>query len=79
MKTQTVSQNEFDRYARAANATIKRVVAENTWLRHNFNQLEARVTTLKKDITTLKTAATKLNKALGSPIPSQDTTTRSST
>jgi hypothetical protein len=56
---------EFDRFETAAKATERRLLAENTWLRHHYGELESRVAQLKKDISSLKTAATKISKTLG--------------
>lgn len=65
MSRVSISMTEFDRFATAAKATEKRLLAENTWLRHHYGELESRVAQLKKDITGLKTAATKISKTLG--------------
>jgi hypothetical protein len=65
MRRETISIVEFERYEQGVRATIKRISAENTWLRHNYGELESRVVQLKKDIAALRTAATKISKSLG--------------
>jgi len=65
MRRETISIVEFERYEQGVRATIKRINAENTWLRHNYGELEARVVQLKKDIAALRTAANKISKSLG--------------
>ena len=61
----TISIVELERYEQGVKATIKRIQAENTWLRHHYGELEQRVLQLKKDIAALRTAATKISKSLG--------------
>ena len=65
MRRETISIVEFERYEQGVRATIKRISAENTWLRHNYGELEARVVQLKRDIAALRTAANKISKSLG--------------
>jgi hypothetical protein len=62
---ETISIVEFERYEQGVKATIKRIQAENTWLRHHYGELEQRVLQLKKDIAALRTTATKISKSLG--------------
>ena len=50
MTRETISLVEFERYDEGVKATIKRISAENTWLRHNYGELEQRVLQLKKDV-----------------------------
>ncbi|MFZ5499687.1 MAG: hypothetical protein ACOY6N_11625 [Pseudomonadota bacterium] len=64
MKRETLSMDEFDRHDKAMKATIVRIQAENTWLRHNYGELEARVAALRADITALRKAAAGLKKSL---------------
>lgn len=77
MRRETISIVEFERYEQGVRATIKRISAENTWLRHNYGELESRVVQLKKDIAALRTAATRISKSLGDTA-SKKTKTRSS-
>lgn len=65
MSQETMSLDEFEHYDKGVKATIKRISAENTWLRHNYGELEKRVDLLKKDITVLRKAATKIKKSIG--------------
>ena len=78
MSRETISIVEFERYEQGVKATVKRVQAENTWLRHNFGELEKRVALLKKDIAVLRSAATKISKSIG-VTAKKEPKTRSST
>lgn len=74
MTGETIHLQEFERFAASAKATERRLSAENTWLRHHYTELEAKVAQLRKDISTLKSAAMRLKKTLG---PTQERKTRS--
>lgn len=50
MRRETISIVESERYEQGVKATIKRIQAENTRLRHHYGELEQRVLQLKKDI-----------------------------
>lgn len=76
MNDETISLQEFERYVAATRATERRLRAENTWLRHRFTEIEARVALLKKELSTLKSTATRLKKSLG-PAATQPTKKRS--
>ncbi len=76
MTGETIHLQEFERFAASAKATERRLSAENTWLRHHYTELEAKVAQLRKDISTLKSATTRLKKTLG-PAPTQERKTRS--
>ena len=78
MSRDAIPLQEFERFAGSAKAAERRLSAENTWLRHRFTELEAKVIQLKKDIAMLKSAATRLKKSLG-PVPAQPRKTRSKT
>ena len=39
MTRETISLVEFERYDEGVKATIKRISAENTWLRHHYGEL----------------------------------------
>lgn len=65
MSGESIPMAEFDHFTSAAKATEKRLLAENTWLRHHFDDLECRVQGLKKEIAALKAAATQIGKSLG--------------
>jgi hypothetical protein len=73
----TISLVEFDRYDEGVKATIKRIQAENTWLRHHYGELEQRVLQLKKDVAALQATATKISQSLDITT-SKKTKTRSS-
>jgi predicted nucleic acid-binding Zn-ribbon protein len=73
---ETISLVEFERYDEGVKATIKRIQAENTWLRHHYGELEQRVLQLKKDVAALQATATKISKSLVTT--SKKTKTRSS-
>ena len=63
MTRETISLVEFERYDEGVKATIKRISAENTWLRHNYGELEQRVLQLKKDVAALQATATKISQS----------------
>lgn len=77
MSRETISLVEFERYDEGVKATIKRINAENTWLRHHYGELEQRVLQLKKDVAALQATATKISKSLD-VTASKKTKTRSS-
>ena len=77
MRRETISIVEFERYDEGVKATIKRISAENTWLRHNYGELEQRVLQLKKDVAALQATATKISQSLDITT-SKKTKTRSS-
>ena len=74
---ETISLVEFERYDEGVKATIKRISAENTWLRHNYGELEQRVLQLKKYVAALQATATKISQSLDITT-SKKTKTRSS-
>ena len=63
MTRETISLVEFERYDEGVKATIKRISAENTWLRHHYGELEQRVLQLKKDVAALQATATKISQS----------------
>jgi hypothetical protein len=73
----TISLVEFERYEQATQATIRRLQAENTWLRHHHGELEARVLQLKRDMAAIRRAANEIRKSLGIA-PAKTTQTRRS-
>lgn len=77
MTREAISLVEFERYDEGVKATIKRIQAENTWLRHHYGELEQRVLQLKKDVAALQATATKISKSLD-VTASKKTKTRSS-
>ena len=77
MTRKTISLVEFERYDEGVKATIKRIQAENTWLRHHYGELEQRVLQLKKDVAALQATATKISQSLDITT-SKKTKTRSS-
>jgi hypothetical protein len=65
---------EFERHEAAMEATIIRIQAENTWLRHNFWELAQCVAQLKQEIATLCATVKKIDKALGGTAKKQPKT-----
>jgi predicted nucleic acid-binding Zn-ribbon protein len=58
-----VTDTESDVLVQAMKATVKRVAAENTWLRHSLMEIERRVTALSTQLTQLEARARKARKA----------------
>ena len=59
-----------DVLVQAMKATVKRVAAENTWLRHSLMEMEARVAAMKTQLTQLEASAREARKA---PAPAKKT------
>ena len=59
-----MTAHDDDGFARAARATVRRIAAENTWLRHSLMEMEARVAAMKTQLTQLETGAREARKAL---------------
>jgi len=59
-----VTDTESDVLVQAMKATVKRIAAENTWLRHSLMEMEARVAAMKTQLTQLEARAREARKAL---------------
>lgn len=64
---------EFKTFEKAAKATVKRLSAENTWLRHSLMEMENRVEAMKSQLAELETRAKALKKSLAAT-PTQTAT-----
>jgi predicted nucleic acid-binding Zn-ribbon protein len=58
-----VTDTESDVLVQAMKATVKRVAAENTWLRHSLMEMEQRVAAMKTQLTQLEARAREARKA----------------
>lgn len=68
---------EFDTYVKATKATVKRLTAENTWLRHNLMELKNRVNDMTVQLADLETRAKALKKSLAPTPDKTETKSRS--
>lgn len=68
-----MTEADFKTFEKAAKATVKRLTAENTWLRHSLMEMENRVEAMKGHLAELETRAKALKKELA------DTPARTST
>lgn len=59
-----MTEAEFKSIHRAQKATIRRVGAENTWLRHNLMQMEERIAAMHRKCDVLQTRLRALKKSL---------------
>jgi phage shock protein A len=53
--------------AKSGQATVKRLNAENTWLRHTFMEMEARVAAMQSQLTELEARAKALKQSIANP------------
>lgn len=77
-----MTEAQFKSIHRAQKAAIRRISAENTWLRHTLMQIEGRIATLDRQCDALQVRLKTLKKSLdgvGSPIqpPAQPIESRS--
>jgi predicted RNase H-like nuclease (RuvC/YqgF family) len=61
-----MTEAEFKSIRRAQKATIRRISAENTWLRHNLMQMEERIAAMNRKCDALQTRLRSLKKSLDS-------------
>lgn len=59
-----MTDDDYAVLVKAMNATVKRIGAENTWLRHSLMEMEARMAAMAHQLTLLEGRATALRKAL---------------
>ncbi len=59
-----MTKDEYEVLERASNATIRRISAENTWLRHSHMEMERRVAALGDKVASIKREANKVIKSL---------------
>lgn len=52
-----MTEDEYDVFARATKSIVKRISAENTWLRHSLMEMEDRVEVMKEQLTHLEARA----------------------
>ena len=64
-----MTESEFVTFEKSARATVRRISAENTWLRHSLLQLKTRVAAIAEQLTVLEKRARSLKKLLGAPTP----------
>ena len=62
-----MTEDDYDTFAEATQAMVKRIAAENTWLRHSLMELEARVTAMTKQVMQLEAKAKDVRQALRLP------------
>ncbi len=72
-----MTDTEFDIYVKATKATVKRITAENTWLRHSLMEMKNRVDAMSIQFADLETRATALKKSLASAPDQIETKSRS--
>jgi hypothetical protein len=70
---------EFENYDQAQKATLRRISAENTWLRHNLMEMENRVAAMTSQLADLETKAKALKQSLASAPDQTETKSRSKT
>jgi hypothetical protein len=58
-----VTDAQADVLMQAMKATVKRIAAENTWLRHSLMEMEARVAAMTTQLTQLEARAREARKA----------------
>jgi hypothetical protein len=68
---------EFENYDQAQKATLRRISAENTWLRHNLMEMENRVASMTTQLGELESRARDLKKSLASTPDQTQTKSRS--
>ncbi len=56
--------NEYEAFERAGASVIRRLSAENTWLRHSHMEMERRVDALGDQVTSIKREANVVIKSL---------------
>ena len=59
-----MTDDEYAVLVKAMKATVKRIAAENTWLRHSLMEMETRVAAMAHQLTLLEARAKTLCKAL---------------
>lgn len=59
-----MTDDDYAVLVKAMKTTVKRIAAENTWLRHSLMEMEARVTAMATQLTQLEARAKALRKAL---------------
>jgi len=74
-----MTDTEFDTYVKATKATVRRLTAENTWLRHSLLELKHRVDDMKAQMADLETRAKAMKKSLVVPPTKTETKSRSKT
>ncbi len=72
-----MTDTEFDTYVKATKATVKRLTAENTWLRHSLMEMKNRVDEMSIQLAGLETRAKALKKSLASTPDQIETKSRS--
>ncbi len=72
-----MTDTEFDTYVKATKATVKRLTAENTWLRHSLMEMKNRVDEMSIQLADLETRAKALKKSLASTPDQIETKSRS--
>lgn len=72
-----MTDTEFDTYVKATKATVKRLTAENTWLRHSLMEMKNRVDGMSIQLADLETRAKALKKSLASAPDQIETKSRS--
>jgi len=59
-----MNERHYEALERAGKAVVRRISAENTWLRHSHMEMEQRVSALKVEIESIKREARSLIKSL---------------
>ena len=59
-----MTENEYEALERAGKAVIRRLSAENTWLRHSYMEMEQRVDALGRQVASIKREANAVIKSL---------------
>ncbi len=68
---------EFKTFEKAAKATVRRVSAENTWLRHSLMEMKTRVAGLHAQLDALEKRARAMKQQLATATPKTTPKTRS--
>jgi predicted RNase H-like nuclease (RuvC/YqgF family) len=68
---------EFKTFEKAAKATVRRLSAENTWLRHSLMEMETRVAGLHAQLDALEKRARAMKQQLAAATPKTTPKTRS--
>ena len=74
-----MTDTEFDTYVKATKSTVRRLTAENTWLRHSLLELKHRVDDMKAQMADLETRAKAMKKSLVVPPANTEPKSRSNT
>ena len=72
-----MNEAEYTVFEKSAKATVRRISAENTWLRHSLMEMESRVDAMVKQLDALEARVKAIKKRLPAASPKTQTRTRS--